>query len=84
LKAPRNHHDQIRVAPSAAPNVLETNMSNQAYRLTAIHQWVDSAIEQELRQQALHDPLRLLRLRTVRLAIKKRLNLLATSALALA
>jgi hypothetical protein len=59
-------------------------MSKQAYRLTSIHQWVDSAIERELRLQERHDPLRLLRLRTVRLAVKRRLNLLATSALALA
>jgi hypothetical protein len=69
---------------SAALDVLETNMSKQAYRLTAIHQWVDSAIDRQLQQQELHDPLRLLRLRTVRLAIKRRLELLATSALALA
>jgi hypothetical protein len=64
--------------------MLECNMSNKAYRLTAIHQWVDQAIERELRHEAKSDPLRLLRLRSVRLAIKKRLDLLATSALALA
>jgi hypothetical protein len=69
---------------SVAPTVLETNMSNQAYRLTAIHQWVDQAIEHELQQEALRDPLRLIRLRAVRLAVKKRLRLLTASALALA
>jgi hypothetical protein len=59
-------------------------MSNKAYRMTSIHQWVDQAIERELRHEAESDPLRLLRLRAVRLAIKNRLRLLATSALATA
>jgi hypothetical protein len=59
-------------------------MSNQTFRLTALHQWVDQAIENELQQGVLQDALRLLRLRTVRLAIRKRLRLLTATALKLA
>jgi hypothetical protein len=83
-KAPQEQCDQNRVALERRANRAGNNMSNQAYRLTAIHQWVDQAIEHELQQEALHDPLRLMRLRAVRLAVKKRLRLLTTSALALA
>jgi hypothetical protein len=64
--------------------MLGTTMSNTAYRLTSIHQWVDQAIERELRHEGEADALRLLRLRSVRLAIKKRLRFLTTSALATA
>lgn len=57
-------------------------MSNQTYRLTALHQWVDQAIEREVKQRPLPDTLRLLRLRKFRAAIKKRLELLASTTLA--
>ena len=57
-------------------------MSNQTYKLTALHQWVDQAIERELKQRLMPDDLRLLRLRKFRAAIKKRLELLASTALA--
>ena len=57
-------------------------MSNQTYKLTALHQWVDQAIERELKQRLMPDDLRLLRLRKFRASIKKRLELLARTALA--
>ena len=57
-------------------------MSYQAYRLTALHQWVDQAIEREVKQHQLPDSLRLLRLRKFRAAVKKRLELLASTTLA--
>ena len=57
-------------------------MSNQTYRLTALHQRVDHAIERELQQGRLQGGLRLLRLRKVRLSVKKRLRLLSKTGLA--
>lgn len=59
-------------------------MSDTTYRLTALHQWVDQAIEREAKQRPLPDSLRLLRLRKFRAAIKKRLELLASTNFALA
>ena len=57
-------------------------MTNQTFRLTALHQWADQAIEREVKQRQLPDSLRLLRLRKFRAAVKKRLELLASTALA--
>lgn len=56
-------------------------MSNQTYRMMTLHQWVDQAIEREVEKRRVHDTLRLLRLRKLRAAIKRRLELLASTAL---
>ena len=48
-------------------------MSSETYRLTAIHQNVDSAIRRET-QRRIPDSMRLLRLKKLRLAVKDRLT----------
>ncbi len=52
-------------------------MPNWLYRLTVMHKKIDAEIDRE-RQRRLPDSVRLLRLKTLRLAIKDRMVMLLT------